>query len=872
MRIKRIILHFKFKIYIIFAILFIVFAGYSQDSYKSIQPIEYAIQLDNYSSASNERQLLTSLSINNIKNIHLVRLYFNADLLLNVQKDEYGHLYAYIKAVNSRMSGDMFFRDFLLDSLLTPTVFEGKLTIESKEIILHEMPIEMLLTGGVLDLEMLEKYSLNIDELTFNIVLDKLMFSDQQLAEFMNMANLINSYYSYNEVLKLLLERYSGNQISRVNSSAATFIAWHHIHRVNSFIATYAFPTNLNLDKNDPKGFAEKKVQLDRLEERASTLFTKELEKGKKGKLLERNEYCQKYVDISNDYIKLSKNYQPNTVSAFNELVQIFPAEEDLNRMIGVAAFYDVFKITNVPSTYQLIFNNFVSSADSTLKRQEYLNTLNLIRNASEIETFFNNVEISEKFYEVYAEALNGLMSSFLKVSVMAYKSRNFKIAKRYYQQAQQIYDENADFIGDDFRAKHSFEAFVEKQVELAGMMLDDNYFEDAIGLLDQAKTISEENDIELDDFDFSAAYKKGYAGIYNILLDSIDYHIQQQNKNNGLSILLQSAEFDQSHSEYLKRDERVISYATILFDHYMNTGLKKLHGEKPEEALKFLFEARNLNEVFQLDHAKEIDSAVSQAIVPLIIQMINKAEFEVWAKRLAEAKILKEQAENTAINYGLIEQEDIRKALLNLDEKINNRVCIDIQYKVNNACKIAINRIHSGKIKEGEIILKEADDLINAHPECEVDQFGIDSLMHVYQPLFKYIAQTDSLDKLLGNADFSDIKKLSDELQANYNANGLNEYLGKISTLFELMKEKGSVPEYYEAIQYHIDQDEFLTAFYYLELLQKNGVSAKNTKQYQKEIGYGICKEQADKHVYLDELVNNDSWYKILKASCLKN
>jgi hypothetical protein len=865
-------LHFKFKIYIIFAILFIVFAGYSQDSYKSIQPIEYAIQLDNYSSASNERQLLTSLSINNIKNIHLVRLYFNADLLLNVQKDEYGHLYAYIKAVNSRMSGDMFFRDFLLDSLLTPTVFEGKLTIESKEIILHEMPIEMLLTGGVLDLEMLEKYSLNIDELTFNIVLDKLMFSDQQLAEFMNMANLINSYYSYNEVLKLLLERYSGNQISRVNSSAATFIAWHHIHRVNSFIATYAFPTNLNLDKNDPKGFAEKKVQLDRLEERASTLFTKELEKGKKGKLLERNEYCQKYVDISNDYIKLSKNYQPNTVSAFNELVQIFPAEEDLNRMIGVAAFYDVFKITNVPSTYQLIFNNFVSSADSTLKRQEYLNTLNLIRNASEIETFFNNVEISEKFYEVYAEALNGLMSSFLKVSVMAYKSRNFKIAKRYYQQAQQIYDENADFIGDDFRAKHSFEAFVEKQVELAGMMLDDNYFEDAIGLLDQAKTISEENDIELDDFDFSAAYKKGYAGIYNILLDSIDYHIQQQNKNNGLSILLQSAEFDQSHSEYLKRDERVISYATILFDHYMNTGLKKLHGEKPEEALKFLFEARNLNEVFQLDHAKEIDSAVSQAIVPLIIQMINKAEFEVWAKRLAEAKILKEQAENTAINYGLIEQEDIRKALLNLDEKINNRVCIDIQYKVNNACKIAINRIHSGKIKEGEIILKEADDLINAHPECEVDQFGIDSLMHVYQPLFKYIAQTDSLDKLLGNADFSDIKKLSDELQANYNANGLNEYLGKISTLFELMKEKGSVPEYYEAIQYHIDQDEFLTAFYYLELLQKNGVSAKNTKQYQKEIGYGICKEQADKHVYLDELVNNDSWYKILKASCLKN
>jgi len=766
-------------------------------------------------------------------------LHIKADLLLNIQRDEDNHLFAYIKVVHTRVTGETHFRDFFIDTLLIPMVLDGKLMVLKDQKQLTEIPLEVLLSGGVLDLEILEKYSLNIDELSFNVVVDKLMFSDQQLAEFMNMANLINSYYSYSEVLKLLLERYSGNRISRVNSSAATFIAWHHIHRVNSFIETYEFTTKLNLDKNDPKGFLEKKVQLNRLEERASTLFAKELEKGKKGKLLERNAYCLEYVGISNDYIKLSKNYQPNTVSAFNELVQIFPAEEDLNRMIGVAAFYDVFKITNVPSTYQLIFNNFVSTADSTLKRQEYLNTLNLIRNASEIETFFKNVEISEKFYEVYAEALNGLMSSFLKVSVMAYKSRNFKIAKRYYQQAQQIYDENADFIGDDFRAKHSFEEFVEKQVELAGMMLDDNYFEDAIGLLDQAKTISEENDIELDDFDFSAAYKKGYAGIYNILLDSIDYYIQQQNKNNSLSILLQSTEFEQSHSEYLKRDERVFSYATILFDHYMNTGLAKLFSEKPEEALKFLYEARNLNEIFQLDHAKEIDSAIRQAIVPLIFQIINKAEFEVWAKRLDEAKILKEQAENMAIKYGLIEQEDIRKALLNLDEKINNRVCIDIQYKVNNACKISVNRIHAGKIEEGEIVLKKADDLINANPECNVNKSGVDSLMHVYQPLFKYIAEADSLDKLLGNAAFTDIKKLSDELQANYNENGLNEYLGKISNLFDLMKEKGSVPEYYEAIQYHINQDEFLTAFYYLELLKKNGVSAKNTKLYQKEIGY---------------------------------
>lgn len=863
-----------FKILITF--FFIIVCGvrglYSQESFKSIQPIEYTIRVENYTSASNEKQLLTSLSINNIKNIHQLRLYFKADLLLNVQQDEDGHLFAYIKAVNPRLSGDIYFRDFLVDTLLTPLIFDGKLFVAAKGRHLHEMPIEMLLTGGVLDLEILERYKLKTDDFSFKVEVEKLMFSDQQVIDFMNKANLINSYYSYNEVIELLLERYHGNKISRGNSSAETFIAWNHIHRVTSFIETYDFTSKLNLDKNDPKEFRKKKDQIARLEERASTIFTKELEKGKRGKLLERNEYCRKYVDISNDYIKLSKNYQPNTVSAFNELVRIFPVEEDLNRMFGVAAFYDVFKITNVPSTFQLIYNNFVSSADSTLKRQEYLNTLNLVRNAMEMETFFMNVKRSKKFSEVYSEALNGLMSSFLKVSVMAYKSRNFIIAKRYYLQAQQIYNENADFVGDDFMVKHSFQEFVQKQVNLAGMMLDDNYFEDAIELLDQAKSISEENDFELSEFDFNAAYKKGYTGIYNILVDSIEYYIQQQNKNNTLSTLLNSVAFEQSHIDYLKRDERVSSYAIILFDHYMNAGLLKLKSNKPEDALNYLFEARKLNEIFQLSHTDQIDSAFTEAIVPVIMQLINKAEFEVWAKRLEEAYLLKDEAVSLSVKYGLSDAAQVKQALLKLEEKISNRVCIDIQYKVNNACKVSVNRIQVGKIEEGKIVLKKTDDLINTHPECRVEKSVFDSLLAVYQPLFKYIEEADSLYKILGYANFSDIKKLSDVIRNKYNTHGLKRYLDEIPSLIDLMREKGSVPEYFEAIQYYINQQEFLTAFYYLDLLKLNEVFARDTRLYQKEIGYEICKGQVEKESYLNELINNDPWYKVLKTSCLKN
>ena len=100
----------------------------------------------------------------------------------------------------------------------------------------------------------------------------------------------------------------------------------------------------------------------------------------------------------------------------------------------------------------------------------------------------------------------------------MAYKARNFKIAKRYYQQAQLIYNNNIALIGDDNNAKHSFKEFIEKQVGFADMLLNDSYFEEAISLLDQAQSIGQQTNVDVDHVDFSTAYKKGYGGIYQML------------------------------------------------------------------------------------------------------------------------------------------------------------------------------------------------------------------------------------------------------------------------------------------------------------------------------------------------------------------
>jgi len=860
------------RIIFISFIICISFTGFAQEPWQAVLPVEYSIKASDYAPGSNEKQILNSLSINNIKNIYQLRIHIHAGLLLNVQRDDQGHLYAYLKVIQNKIAGDKYFRGFLIDTLLMPKVFDGKLIVMKNNILLSEMPIEMLLTGGVLDLESVEKYASDIKDLTFNVVVEKFYYSDQQLSEFMNKANLINSYYSYNEVLKLILAQYRGSQISRSNPSSETFIAWHHIHRVNSFIKNYPFITDLHLDEYDPLNFLDKWSELQKLENRSSTLFLRELEKGRGGKLLDRDIYGHNYVGISRKYIALSRKHQPNMVAAFNELVNIYPATEDFMRMSNVASFYDVFKITGVPSTSQLIYNTFISEADSVLKRQEYLNALQLIRNAGEMALFFKNLKNTRQYEKVYTSALNGLMNSFLKVSVMAYKARNFKIAKRYYQQAQQIYNDNIALIGNDYMAKHSFEDFIEKQVVLAGMLLNDRYFEEAISLLDQAQSIGEQNNLDLDHVDFSTAYKKGYGGIYQTLVDSVAYYIEHENSKNSLSALLNSNAFEQSHNTYLKRDERIQSYAYVLFNDYMASGIYALQGAAPENAINFLVEARSLNDMFELNEAQQIDSALNEAIVPVILQTIQKASFEVWANNIDEALRLKDEALHLSERYGIKNNFEIDQAIQLLDNKMADRACVDLQFKINHACNILINRMQSGKFNEAAFVLQSARTNLSKQLGCTINTAELDSLAQLYQPVFSFFSSLEALHKSIETHTFQDIKRRYDQLKSDYLTYNLRLYEIEMPELMLLLKEEGSISIFYEAIQYYLNQNEYTNAFYYLDLLRIRQVNSRDTKELQKIIGQNLCSEKQDKAAFIETLTKNDVWFKALRASCIKN
>ncbi len=853
--------------------LFVCFAHWiaAQDIYQTIQPIDAVMKARQFRDGSNEKQVFASLAVNNIRNIHQVSIYLKGDLLVSVKKDKDGHLFSYVKMLHAKISGDVEFRSFPIDSLLMPKAFEGYLYIYYGKKLLAKIPVEMLLSGGVLDLESIEYAIPDFDHLQAEIEVTRFYFSDDQFQQYMDLANAINMYYSYNEVMRLLLDDPEKSRLNRGMSSAATFIAWHEINRVKSYIELHELKNILHLEKYDPAQFLDKKEKLFRLERRASTLFIKELEAGKRGKLSDRDKYCHDYIGLSLKYINLTTNYQPNMVAAFNEMVHIYPVEQDLQRMSNAAAFYDIFKITGVAPTTQRIYNYFVDEATSELKKQEFLNALALIKNARQLELFFTSISGSDKLTEVYVQSLDGLMSSFLQVSVMAYKSRNFKMAKRYYRNAQKIYDEHAALLGNDEMVANSFRLFVEKQVELAGLLLDDESYGEAITLLDDAKNMAEKHDLPIGQLNLDSGYRKGFTGIYERLVDSVEYYLELEKQENSLSLLLSSTEFEQEHASYLQRDERIVSYAYILYDKFYESGLAKLQGKHPEQAIVYLQQADKINNLILHQKETDIDSLISAAVVPVINDYIKKAEFEVWANRLENAEKIRQKAVELQQKYGLEENKEINSAISSLGEKIRLRVCVSLQYKADNTCRVVENRIKAGKIGEAEQKLTAMERLLAGHPECVFDRKGIDSLRKTYGHLFTYYKMADHLTENVTGRPFEDLLATYDQLQKDYATYKLNRYIRELPELTVLVNKYGDSRTAGEAVIHYLDTGDYKQAFAYLKIWKNKGADARTTKYIQKKVGEGLCSGVRDKKTYISNLTGDDPYYKALRSACIK-
>ena len=88
------------------------------------------------------------------------------------------------------------------------------------------------------------------------------------------------------------------------------------------------------------------------------------------------------------------------------------------------------------------------------------------------------------------------------------------------------------------------------------------------------------------------------------------------------------------------------------------------------------------------------LDSLIYEATIPVILDLTKKATFETWANRMEEANDLYHEALALQQKYNQVDNQEINIALVALNEKMDNRVCVNLDNKIFELQKIVENRL----------------------------------------------------------------------------------------------------------------------------------------------------------------------------------
>lgn len=854
-------------------IIFFAFVkGYGQTAVQSVSYVDEPIRAESFERNTFGYKIFSSLALNNIKGLNRTIVYFKGRILIQTNQSD-GHLFAYSKLIDYSLSGEDHFRGFAIDSLLVPSALSGVLRFTDDDLVSIEVPVELLLSGGVIDLSELNVSPDSLAKLKARIKVEKFVYTEEQWEAFQDKAQLINLYYAYNEILDRLIEKFQQEGIHRNQSGSKVFLAWHEISRINSYIKSHDFSANLNLRQNDPKNFLSNVAKSYRLEKRANTLFVQVLNLKSKSSLYGKKIYCRGLTDLSINYSKLAALYQPYIASGFDQVVRIFPNEVEFERIKKAAGFYDVFNKIDSVSTTQNIYNNYIQSAIETNKSEKFVLTLDLLYNAALISDNFQEVNKSVLQNQIYARTLDGLMSSYLHVAIMAYGAGSFDMADVYYRKAMDIYQLHQVNLGGEALSANSFLSFIEQQVDLAYGLMTDEKFRDGLRLVDQANSISNTHGLDYNGSYLDSAYTIGYLGIFKEKLDSVGNLIESTKIEQALSALEFAANFSEEKDNYIHGtgDDELKKHAQSLFDIYLNRGNRLMKSKQAEEALFAFLDAQSINELYLQEDYSQLDSLIYHATVPVILELLKKAEFEIWTNRMDNANLLLIKALALQEKYDQKDNPELITAFAALQFKIRNRACVNLGNKIFELQKKSENRTKSKKYAEADSFVKEAFALLHEKPECEIDSSRMSETKQKYRAVFIFSNLMSSIENEFQAGDFR--KTVLDFTQAVdfYRANNIDKFGVDKPDLRKFVSQTNSKGLTAACVEFTIQQHNFDEAFFYLNSLKDAGVPSKETKELQKEIGTGLSKN-GNTRDQLEKFTKGDKWFRYFRTTYLKN
>lgn len=846
---------------------------YSQEYFQSNIIVKENITYQKLTDDGSGREVFSILASENNIDARKITLQTKFRILISISRNYDNRLTAKISMTRVSIEGNTIIQKFNVDTLLWPTGFTAQLELFNGNHKNDVIYISGSANGKISIIDLSDQVSPTVGDLSARVSEFKFNYDEVRLQELKKLTKTIDYYYSYVRLLKNLIKENNTTSINNDKSVHKIFISKIEINRIRNFIADHNFMEILNLGSNDPAAFLKLTKKLERLSQRANTIFNQTLS-GKSSDSLNPMAFCKLYCDLSLQYLRKTKLLQPSEASGYEEVANIDTSANAENNIRSITQYYNKYSLCNSHEIYKCLFGEFVATANTVMTDDDFAGALLLLNNANIIHNWFKTT-ITPNYNSALMSALDGVASSYLSVGSGAISINNFELATSYFDKADEVFELNQGFINTVNLPDSAFSKYFKLQYEIAIQYNSLGKFEEAIARLSTAQKICRITNNSRNCRILDPVTCVIHAGFIDLSFNKMENLIADGQYSDAKIQLAKASDYLlQSNCLQADDNSRFNELAYMLFLGFLNQGEALLELQQSSLALENLLNAKSLQKYLN-DDIIEVNRLIELAVEPEIIELIQQAKYHSWANRIIEAKSLYTEANRLNEKYFASKNLRINTAIFELSEQMKSRKCVsnkikysDILTKIN----LAIKKYQFNKL---EGLLNEADEFRINHSECNIDDNEVNTTREKYNEVLNFYKQYNTIIDMLFSKGYKEVIPLYIALNEYYNLHNLFQYDIYFPSLESFIITQKSPHLTMETANFYLQNNDPVTSFYYVKIFKDQRGNSKIIKPITTEIAKQFAirddKVKAPVNEMLDEYTSGDNWYSHFKSAYLK-
>lgn len=784
-------------------------------------------------SSLNEQSRLASvfnlLASNDNKNVNNLRLQLTFGMHFSLSKTADGQVILHYSGYGLHINGDVFFRNFKVDTLLLPEKLSVKFLLLKDNRLVSTLNREISTDKGQIILPFPENISLS--KLSVGMQVKQMAYTQKAYTRFLQTAGLINNYYGYTKIMqempRLLMETSEASQ----PPAASFFLNYVALSRLKNYIQQHNFTARLHLGQYDPLSFDKTFKAIIRRQIRMKTLSQQQLQQDPPSGLEGKEIFTRGYVALSIKAVALSQEQQPYIATSFSEFARLFSNNNEAAFVRQAATYYDQNSKPGQATTPEEIYKYFIEAASLKIRQQSFVPALDFLSDAVYFENHFPGVKRTAQFNKGLIDARDGLAVSYLKVATVASEKNDNKLANKYIQKASQSLKAYNNRIKSP-TSTPCYSQYAGKMLHMAEKAMAQDHFHRALSLLGTARAACS----RLPAID--SLRLQVYGKLMEHRLSTSRHLLEQGDLAASRDTLLKITKDYPSLSGKAGRDKDITNMAKAIFFQTIEKGTRLHTQNRNEQAIDFLSSATQLQHTFSLPASQQLDTLIAQTTVPYILSIADEANLEIWKKHFQKADSIYRLAQSLSLRYRVSENNEIKNAFNALSVKIKVAGCQWKQEEISRLFIQANRAVKAYQMAAAKSYFLKARQLYAHAGSCQPNKQQTDSTFGVYEKLFRFTDEYHRLTLQLFDKGFTAVLPGFVKLEKQYQAGHLEKFGLPFTGPYPFVRSQRSERLTMEAVHYFIQNKAFAEALRYLQL---SGNIAK-AKSQQKQIAMGLA------------------------------